>query len=135
MLALTPSERRGALVVVLVLLVGAGWDLVRLNRARLAPAPTPAPAAVLEGAAGQDTARGVTAPLPHPAAVNLNRASAHELERLPGIGPVLATRIVAYRQGHGPFRDPSDLIGVPGIGPALVARLAPLVTVADAARR
>lgn len=63
------------------------------------------------------------------AAVNLNRATASELRQLPGIGPVTADRIVAYREQHGPFRTPEDLIEVSGIGPRTLERLAPLVTV------
>lgn len=59
-----------------------------------------------------------------PALVDLNRASASELESLPGIGPALARRIIAYRSEHGPFGSPGDLSKVRGIGPALLERLA-----------
>lgn len=55
--------------------------------------------------------------------LNLNRASASELESLPGVGPVLAERIVAERRRQGGFRTVDDLIAVKGIGPALLARL------------
>jgi competence ComEA-like helix-hairpin-helix protein len=51
------------------------------------------------------------------APINVNRASAHELERLPGIGPVIAARIEEYRDEHGPFASLDDLDKVPGIGP------------------
>lgn len=61
--------------------------------------------------------------------VDLNRASATELEELPGIGPVLAGRIVAWRDEHGPFREPGDLREVPGIGERTFQLLADLVTV------
>lgn len=54
----------------------------------------------------------------------LNRASAEDLELLPGIGPVRAAAIVAYRERHGPFGDPADLQRVHGIGPRTAARLA-----------
>lgn len=57
--------------------------------------------------------------------VSLNRASARELEALPGIGPVLAARVVAYRTAHGPFRTVDDLIHVSGIGPKLLEQLRP----------
>jgi len=59
------------------------------------------------------------------AAVDLNRASQAELESLPGIGPVKAEAILAYRRQHGPFRRLEELQRVPGIGPATVNRLRP----------
>ncbi len=61
--------------------------------------------------------------------LNLNTATGNELERLPGIGPRLAGAILAYRDKHGAFADPSELEHVPGIGPRLARRLAELVTV------
>ncbi len=61
--------------------------------------------------------------------VDLNRASAQELDALPGIGPVLAQRIVAHRDEQGPFRSVDQLDDVPGIGPTIFAELAELVTV------
>lgn len=61
-----------------------------------------------------------------PALVDVNRATARELEALPGIGPALAGRIVASREEEGPFRTVEDLQRVRGIGPATVERLRPL---------
>jgi competence protein ComEA len=58
-----------------------------------------------------------------PRAVNVNTAPVVELESLPGIGPVLARRIVDYRTRHGPFRQLEDLLQVQGIGPGLLRRL------------
>lgn len=63
------------------------------------------------------------------ARVNLNTATAEDLDGLPGIGPVLARRIVAHRDERGPFRSVDQLDDVPGIGPAIAAELAELVTV------
>ena len=60
--------------------------------------------------------------------VNLNTASVAELDALPGVGPVLAQRIVDHRK-QGPFRSVDELDDVPGIGPARAAELAELVTV------
>ncbi len=57
----------------------------------------------------------------------INEASARELQSLPRVGPVLAGRIVAWRQENGPFRSARDLERVPGIGARTAARLAPLV--------
>ncbi|MCS6937952.1 MAG: ComEA family DNA-binding protein [Roseiflexaceae bacterium] len=62
--------------------------------------------------------------------LDLNRATAAELDALPGIGKVLANRIVEWREREGPFQSVDDLGKVEGIGPALLAKLAPLVTVA-----
>lgn len=67
-------------------------------------------------------------PGPPGAPVDLNRATADELQKLPGIGPALAERIVAFRAERGPFAKPEDLMEVSGIGAKTYARLAPMVT-------
>lgn len=61
--------------------------------------------------------------------VDLNTADAADLDALPGIGPVLAQRIVDHRTRHGPFRSVHELDDVPGIGPTTAAELAELVSV------
>jgi competence protein ComEA len=61
--------------------------------------------------------------------IDLNSASVDQLDALPGVGPVLAQRIVDYRQQHGSFASIDDLNNVPGIGPAKFAELKPLVAV------
>ena len=61
--------------------------------------------------------------------LDLNTATADELEGLPGIGPKTAQRILEDRRMRGPFRRPSDLTRVKGIGPKTLARLTPLITV------
>ncbi|MFQ5889147.1 MAG: ComEA family DNA-binding protein [Gemmatimonadota bacterium] len=62
------------------------------------------------------------------APVNLNRASAEELQALPGIGPVLAARILHLRASRGRLRAVEELLDVPGIGPRRLEVLRPLVT-------
>lgn len=99
-----------------------GADLSALNLARIledgeqllvaAPAPP--------GEVGRERADGK---------VDLNRADAARLDALPGIGPVLAARIVAYREQHGGFRSVRDLRRVQGIGEKLYQSLADLVAV------
>jgi competence protein ComEA len=61
--------------------------------------------------------------------VNINNATQIELESLPGVGPVIAERIIAYRQEHGPFTKIDELQQVPGIGPATFEKLKDLITV------
>jgi competence ComEA-like helix-hairpin-helix protein len=61
--------------------------------------------------------------------VRVNRAGPDALEALPGVGPVLAERIIAERDRRGGFRTVDDLISVPGIGPVLLERLRPLIQV------
>lgn len=59
----------------------------------------------------------------------LNGATPEELESLPGIGPVLARRIVTRRTRAGRFRTVEELLDVPGIGPVTLERIRPLVAV------
>jgi competence protein ComEA len=61
--------------------------------------------------------------------LSLNRADATPLQDLPGVGPVLAERIVAHRDANGPFQTVEDLLDVPGIGEAKLAAIRDLVTV------
>lgn len=72
--------------------------------------------------AGQGTGSGASL-------VNLNSAGEAELQTLPRVGPVLASRIIAWRTEHGPFQRAEDLDAVPGIGEAMLAALLPLVSV------
>jgi competence protein ComEA len=75
---------------------------------------------VLPSAGGESVARG---------RLNLNRATENELDGLPGVGPVLAKRIVAYRAEHGTFTSVSELQKVSGIGPSKFSELRNFVTV------
>jgi competence protein ComEA len=61
--------------------------------------------------------------------VNLNSATADALDALPGIGPVLAQRIIDWRSAHGGFASVKDLDQVSGIGTSIYAEISPLVTV------
>lgn len=61
--------------------------------------------------------------------INLNTASSSELDKLPGIGPALAERIIAYREQHGSFAAIEDITKVSGIGPALLEKIRNKITV------
>jgi competence protein ComEA len=60
--------------------------------------------------------------------VHLSTATVEELDALPGIGPVTAQKIVAYRQQHGGFHSLEELDAIPGIGPARIDQRRGLVT-------
>ncbi len=119
----------------------AGADLVRLNlAARVAdgarvavprlgePPPAVDPSAVTGGGdpggtpAGSDAGTGG-------GLIDVNTASADELEALPGIGPTLAAAIVDERERNGPFDSVDDLNRVPGIGDGRLGQIRDLVTV------
>jgi competence protein ComEA len=53
---------------------------------------------------------------PAAASINLNTATAAELEKLPGIGQKVAARIIEYREKHGPFKKVEELMNVQGVG-------------------
>ena len=63
--------------------------------------------------------------------ININTADASELQRLPGIGEVLAGAVVAWREENGLFSIPSDLMKVPGIGEEKFAALAEYIVTGD----
>jgi comEA protein len=72
-------------------------------------------------------------PAPARAPLDLNRATAEELETLPGIGAAKAAAILAVRDAQGGFSSLEELEAVRGIGPALMAKLRPLVVVGGGA--
>jgi competence ComEA-like helix-hairpin-helix protein len=61
--------------------------------------------------------------------INLNSATQNQLERLPGIGPSYAARILAYRTEHGAFQTVSEIRNVKGIGEAKLARIEPFLSI------
>ncbi|MBN8598396.1 MAG: ComEA family DNA-binding protein [Planctomycetes bacterium] len=112
--------------------------------APVAAKPVPAPRGVVTELAPREVPReavSVAAPSNQPAPgaavavgspsasmpININTATALELEALPGIGPGLAVKIVDDRARNGKFRSLADLDRVPGIGPKLLEKMRPLV--------
>ena len=60
--------------------------------------------------------------------ININTATAQELDLLPDIGPVRAQAIVDYRTKYGPFQEFSDLLNVKGIGKEILSKITPYIT-------
>lgn len=87
------------------------------------------PAAAASGAAGSGAAGAASGVATPSAPVDLNTATAEQLETLPRVGPSLAARIIAWRSAHGRFARVADLGRVPGIGDRTLASLTPLVRV------
>jgi len=117
-------EQAVVMLVVAALLVGVGISWYK--RARLMGQAAPNPIAVVQDSgAGRSQDSGA---VPRP--VDLNQATQRQLDVLPGIGPVLASRIVEYRRRKGGFRSVSELRSVSGIGPKRYAALKDMVTVA-----
>src|SRR6185295_7053219 len=89
-----------------------------------APAQQAAPPKPPKPAASSAAAPTATTPL------NVNTATSAELEKLPGVGPAMALRIVDYRQKNNGFKKIEDLMQVKGIGEKTFLKLKPLITIA-----
>jgi competence ComEA-like helix-hairpin-helix protein len=119
----TTKERRS---LALLLGLAVAGHLVRAV-VDIAPAAAP-PLALLDstrdGSPGAhlDSIRRLATPLGPDERIDVDRASAEELARLPGIGPAIARRIVADRQSRGAFGGIAGLDRVPGVGPAALAK-------------
>ncbi|MBU2103255.1 MAG: helix-hairpin-helix domain-containing protein [Candidatus Omnitrophota bacterium] len=98
MFTLTARERKALLFIALVIIVGAAvryyWIKTKTN----------APVSYVERQAAPTTL------------INVNNAHAEDLEKIPGIGPELARRIIAFRAQNGTFKTLSDLTKIKGIG-------------------
>lgn len=84
-----------------------------------------APAVAADRGGVQAAAQAPAAP-----AINVNTATAGDLQKLPGVGPAMAARIIEYRDKNGGFKKVEDLMNVKGIGEKTFLKLKPLVTIA-----
>jgi competence protein ComEA len=110
---LTKNETTALAFLAAAFIVGSGLRLYRQQRV-----PIPERLEPVEPKAVVDSVRTETNGL-----VSLNGATQEELERLPGVGPVLAGRIIEYRQNRQGFRSLDELANVQGIGTKKLAAL------------
>lgn len=115
----------GSRVADAIAAAGGAGPGARLGALNLAAPLVDGQQLVVPDAAAGATVGGV-APDPR---VRVNVAGISELERLPGVGPVLAERILQHRDEHGPFEVVEDLLDVPGIGEGKLAALRDAVAV------
>ena len=87
-----------------------------------------APPIETDGKGDASEKKGKVAVSPAGELIDINTATAKEFERLSGIGPQIAGRIVAYREQHGAFKRVDDITKVRGIGPKTLERLRPHLT-------
>ncbi|HUF66526.1 MAG TPA: helix-hairpin-helix domain-containing protein [Gemmatimonadaceae bacterium] len=141
---ITQSERKALLFLAAVVALGAG---ARVVRARTADSPAEASRAALSAQLARvDSVRKVrrgkhgrvrakpAEVQPGDPPIDLDQATPAEIERLPGIGKVVAERIVFNRDSFGTFGSLKDLQRVKGVGPKLAERIRPHVTFSGIAR-
>lgn len=136
------SERRALVLGTVLVLAGAAARLgLGPDEATWAWSPS-GPASTEAGALaevrdavadGRDRAARIATPLAPDETLDPNRAPEVELQRLRGVGPVLARSIVEHRR-TAPFRTRADLLEVKGIGPATLRRIAPHLELSGASR-
>ena len=118
-----PIYRTSLALLALAAIAGAAWLIV---------SPGDGPGIVITMPSAVERRDVAEPPVAGPQLVDINAASPVELaDALPGIGPVLSERIVAYREANGPYVRTDQIMAVDGIGPKTYERLRLLITVAD----
>jgi comEA protein len=121
----TSQEIKVLILLLVTLLLGSGITLYKRTH------PQFATELVVVKKEANSTSQ-VQSPSPHQAKerqININQASAAQLQLLSGVGPVLSQRIVEYRESQGPFEKIEDLMQVPGIGAKTFLKIKDLLTV------
>ncbi len=123
------DKHRQTLILVLSALILAGSGIsLGFGISELGRVPTPLQTSgFVSGSENEQMNRLTDEPITGP--ININTASAIELEALPGIGATKAAAIVSYREKNGPFRSITEIQNVSGIGPKTFDQLKDLITV------
>jgi len=133
----TTKERKVILFLSVLFLLGNGIRLYRriaapdddtiLDLGSLEPADSAEGAKLLQSSIELKRQHEIVEEVSFP--IDINRADRHQLEALPGIGTVLAGRIMTYRDSHGPFRSLEELTDVKGIGTNRLKELEPFLAI------
>lgn len=117
-----------AAMVITVLSFSLGYFKAKMDFQKYSDSYTVSVEKIAEVTAPEEetTTSGETALL-----ININTASAAELEALPGIGPVIAERIVAHREANGEFQNRYSIMDVPGIGAGIYDKIKDSICVGD----
>lgn len=119
---MTSQERWLVVLVAFLVLFGSA-----ARRYRPAPAERPRPETAMHESWEEVPEGGEEGPGEE--RIDLNRCDVRDLERIPGLGPVLARRVIEWRETRGPFRAVEDLEKVRGIGPKTMRRVRSRVVV------
>lgn len=141
---ITPSERKALLFLAVIIALGSG---ARVVRARSSDGPAESSGSALaaqiarvdsarksRGKKGRAAGKAAQGLRPGDPPIDLDQAIAAEIDRLPGVGKVVAARIVSNRDSFGTFGSLRELQRVKGIGPKLAERIRPHVTFSGVAR-
>lgn len=125
-MSFTRNETAVMLFLVASFIAGAG---IWIYRHRWAPLPEPKEESSVQGGIFQTNHKAKEINDPDDdidiLRISLNKANSKELEQLPGVGPVIAARIIQYREQHGGFSSLQELIEVKGIGEKTVEKIKP----------
>lgn len=120
---ITPGEARALLIVSFLLVGGVSVDYA-VDLALRGPADSPVQIVWPDSVDAPGDPPGDP---PRDQRIGINAATSEELQRLPGVGPAIAERIVDYRARYGPFGSVEELTAVKGIGPKTFEKLKPLI--------
>ncbi len=130
----TPQERRVLGLIVVTVIIGGITGLIRRQWDHFGASSHPIdrlqPVVQDSQSAGEITANDTLEKTTkaHEEFININIANRKELESLPTIGPVMAKRIIEYRELHGPFKSTDELKMVKGIGQKTLDRIRPFIS-------
>ena len=124
----TPQEKKALWYLLILLAVGTASRYVRQNRAARYPLADEGYDQLFQAGAEAYRATSIDEPL---APIDLNSATGAELRQLPGVGPVMAKKIIDYRLKNGYFQTIDDMLNIDGVGPKSVERWRNLIAGLD----